>query len=115
MVCPDFEILSHSHQVVSPFVECKHNCEQFFCRKFRNFALLSLETWIGMRLGAISPRPVPAITQRLSLPSLASASTRNLPFSVGIASNHFSSANNLFNSSKAFCCAFSPCPRIVSG
>lgn len=40
-------------------------------------------------------------------PSLASASTWNLPFSIGIA-NTTSSANCLFNWSKVFCCA-SPC------
>ena len=34
MICPDFEILSHSHQVVSPFVERKHDHEQFFVINF---------------------------------------------------------------------------------
>ncbi len=34
MICPDFEILSCSHQVVTPLVECKHNCEQFFVVNF---------------------------------------------------------------------------------
>ncbi len=34
MICPDLKILSCSHQVVLPLIECKHNCEQFFVVNF---------------------------------------------------------------------------------